>query len=251
MTRAALLLCTLLCFAPGQALAGCGASRVVELCQNLAEGLENHLQVRLDRSAGIMTAPFADLHDPQTTSALGRILAEELGNSFARYGYRVADTRMFMPTPFSLKETGETALSVNPDQAGATAGKQTILTGTYARVDGGVLVSPRIVQVFDHAVLAAASCRLRLTEEVDGLLGAAPTRAKAKTPPLPLLDLKKGADAKRVQQALAAQGLYTGRIDGVWGKKSKAALARFRASMAMPATAHWDQATQAALLPPS
>ena len=251
MIRAALLLCALMSFVPGQILAGCGASRVVDLCQSLAEDLDNHLQIRLDRSAPIMTAPFADLNDPKKTSALGRVLAEEVGNSFARYGYRVADTRVFMPTPYSLKETGQTALSMEPDQAGATAGLQTILTGTYALANGGVLVSARIVQVSDRAVLASASCRLRLTEEVSSLMGASHSPAMAKIPPQPLLDLKKRDNARRVQQALAAQGLYTGKIDGVWGKKSKAALARFRASMAMPATAHWDQATQSALLPPS
>jgi peptidoglycan hydrolase-like protein with peptidoglycan-binding domain len=65
------------------------------------------------------------------------------------------------------------------------------------------------------------------------------------------MNLKTKADAKRVQQALAAQGLYTGKIDGIWGKRSKAALSRYRASMALPATPVWDLQTQAALLPAS
>ena len=251
MTRVILLVLALCCAAPAHVCAGCGASRVEELCTALAGELAENLQVRLDRSAMIATAPFADLHDLKATSPLGRILAEETGNAFARHGYRVADNRAFMPTPFTVKESGETALSGVPDQAAATAGLQTILTGTYALADGGVRVSARIVQVGDHAVLAAASCRLRLTDEVRVLMAMAPPAAKAKAASAPLLNLKHKADAKRVQQALAAQGLYKGKIDGVWGKRSKAALSRFRASMALPATAQWDSATQAALLPPS
>ena len=251
MTRAILLFCALLCAVPAPGSAGCGASRIDELCTDLADSLAGNLQVRLDRSSAIMTAPFADLNDPKATSPLGRILAEETGNAFSRHGYRVADTRAFMPTPYTVKEGGNTALAGGPDQAAANSGAQTILTGTYALAEGGVRISARIVQTADHAVLASASCRLRLSRETQALLS--PTAATAKTPQQQarLLDLKKKPDAKRVQQALAAQGLYKGKIDGVWGKRSMAALARFRASMAMPATAQWDGPTQTALLPPS
>ncbi|MDP3430911.1 MAG: FlgO family outer membrane protein [Desulfomicrobium sp.] len=218
------------------------------LSDSLAANLISNLQVRLDRSALIMTAPFADLHDVKNTSPLGRILAEELGNAFTRHGYRLADTRVFMPSPYTLKEQGETALSSAPDQVGATSGVQTILSGTYVMVDGGLRISARLVRPADHAVLAAASCRLRITEEVRGLLASS---AAAKIPVFPatLMNLKTKADAKLVQQALAAQGLYKGKIDGLFGKRSKAALSRFRASMALPATPAWDLQTQSALLP--
>jgi TolB-like protein len=251
MIRRALFLIFLLCALPVSVQAQCGASRIDMLCDALAASLVSNLQVRLDRSGLIMTAPFANLHDVKNTSPLGRILAEEMGNSLTNHGYRLADTRVFMPTPYSLKEQGETALSSAPDQAGATNGLQTMLTGTYALVDGGLRVSARLVQPADHAVLATASCRLRVTEEIRELLTASSPAPAPPAPPAALLNLKAKADAKRVQQALAAQGLYKGKIDGIWGKRSRAALARYRASMAMPATSNWDPATQAALLPAS
>ena len=249
MIRPALVLILLLCAFPPHATAQCGASRIDMLCVSLAEGLIDNLQLRLDRSALIATAPFADLHDVKNTSPLGRILAEELGNSFTRYGYRLADARVFTPSPYSLKEVGETALSTAPDQAGATTGAQTILSGTYTMADGGLLVSARLVQPADHAVLAVATCRLRITGEVRELLAASSSGAKAPARHATLMNLKAKADAKRVQQALAAQGLYKGKIDGIFGKRSKAALSRFRASLALPATPTWDSQTQAALLP--
>ena len=251
MIRPAIFLALLLCAFPISGQAQCGASRIDMLCDSLAAGLVSNLQVRLDRSRLIMTAPFADLHDVKSTSSLGRILAEELGNALTLHGYRLADTRVFMPSPYSLKEQGETALSAEPDQAGATAGLHTMLTGTYAMADGGLRISARLVQPTDHAVLATASCRLRLSEEIRSLLATVEPTPAALTLPAVLLDLKVKADAKRVQHALAAQGLYKGKVDGIWGKRSKAALTRFRASLAMPATAEWDSATQAALLPAS
>jgi TolB-like protein len=249
MARLILFLALILGALQAPAMAQCGASRIDALSDFLAEELILGLQVRLDRSALIMTAPFADLHDVKNTSPLGRILAEELGNSLLRHGYLLADTRVFMPSPYTLKEQGETALSSAPDQVGVSTGVQTILSGTYAMVDGGLRVSVRLVRPADHAVLAAASCRLRLTSETLALLSASTPVPKAPALPAPLMNLKTKADAKRVQQALAAQGLYTGKIDGIFGKRSKAALSRFRASMALPATPVWDLQTQAALLP--
>jgi TolB-like protein len=249
MIRSAIALLILLCALPLHAMGQCGAARVDMLSESLAANLISNLQTRLDRSAPIMTAPFADLHDVKNTSPLGRILAEELGNAFIRHGYRLADTRVFKPSPYSLKEEGETALSSAPDQVGVTTGVQTILSGTYVMVDGGLRISARLVRPADHAVLAAASCRLRITEEVRELLAASSSEPKTPAMPATLLDLKARADAKRVQQALAAQGLYKGKIDGIFGKRSKAALSRFRASLALPATPAWDLETQSALLP--
>ena len=249
MIRVTLALVMLLCaFAP-HAAAQCGASRVDALCDSLAESLIANLQTRLDRSALILTAPLADLHDVKNTSPVGRILAEELGNAFTRHGYRLADTRVFTPSPYSLKQDGETALSSAPDQVGAAFGPRTILSGTYAMVDGALRVSARLVQPADHAVLAAASCNLRITKEVRELMAASSPAPAAPALPPELLSLKTKADAKRVQQALAAQGLYKGKIDGIFGKRSKAALSRFRASMALSAAPVWDIQTQMALLP--
>jgi TolB-like protein len=251
MTRRILILAACLWLLPAWASAQCAAARIDALCAALAEEMAENLQVRLDRTQPIVAAPFADLHNLKATSELGRVLAEELGGHFAGRGYRVADPRAFMPSPYSRKEHGETALSHQPDTAGSATSARTVLTGTYAQVDGGLLVSARLVQTADQTVLSAASCRLRLSPEVARLLGASTQAAAAKPAPAPLLDLKNKAAAKRVQQALAAQGLNPGKIDGVWGKKSKAALARFRASLAMPATPTWDLATQNALLPNS
>lgn len=234
-----------------RAMADCRASRIEVVSTSLAEGLVESLQVRLDRTAPILTAPFADLHELKKTSSLGRILAEEIGSTFSRYGYRIADQRLFVPTPFTRKEHGESVFSSEPEQYGSTSGVQAILTGTYALADGGVRVFARLVQVSDKTVLASASCQLRITAEVQTLLTASAPQSHPTAAPSTLLSLKSKANVKKVQNALRAQGLYAGALDGVWGKKSKAALARFRGSMALPATSEWDLTTQNALLPKS
>lgn len=184
-------LIALFCLASVSARAECQASRVEALCAGLAESLNTNLQIRLDRSAPIVTAPFANLHDLASTSPLGTILAEELGSAFSRYGYAVTDTRAFIPSALSRKEHGATALSAKADQTGNQISSRHILTGTYAHVDGGIRVWARIVQTSDQAVLASASCRLRLTEEVHGLLAGSTSPAKATHHQATLLNPKK------------------------------------------------------------
>jgi TolB-like protein len=236
-------------FVPLSALAQCSSARIDALSASLAEELVTSLQTRLDRSAPVIAIAFADLHNVKATSPLGRILAEELGNALQAYGYRVADQRAFSPTPFTRTEHGETALSTDPDHHGAPFNTQAILTGTYAQADGGVRVSARLIRIKDNSVLASAGCRLRLTQEVATLLTPSTLAAAPAPPPATLLALTNKTDAQQVQQALAAQGLYRGKIDGIWGKQSRTALMRFRASLGLPATADWNLETQNALLP--
>jgi peptidoglycan hydrolase-like protein with peptidoglycan-binding domain len=53
----------------------------------------------------------------------------------------------------------------------------------------------------------------------------------------------------QIQGKLYNLGFYTDSIDGRWGKNSKAALSKFRASQGLSAYPLWDLETQKALLP--
>jgi peptidoglycan hydrolase-like protein with peptidoglycan-binding domain len=56
---------------------------------------------------------------------------------------------------------------------------------------------------------------------------------------------------KLVQQQLRQEGAYTGRIDGIWGADSQAALARFQQTHGLQVTGQLNQATVASLgIPP-
>jgi Putative peptidoglycan binding domain len=55
------------------------------------------------------------------------------------------------------------------------------------------------------------------------------------------------ADGREVQGRLAALGLYTGAIDGIWGAASRSALIEFKRGAGLPANPDWDRATQTTL----
>lgn len=62
-----------------------------------------------------------------------------------------------------------------------------------------------------------------------------------------LLDLKVKDDATLVQRRLIDFGHLLGKADGDFGKASRAALARYKKTIGLPADAEWDTATQKAL----
>ncbi|HJQ58743.1 MAG TPA: type VI secretion system-associated protein TagO [Vineibacter sp.] len=60
-------------------------------------------------------------------------------------------------------------------------------------------------------------------------------------------DSQRAPDAKRVQEALRAAGVYTGVIDGQIGPGTKAAIGRFQAQKGLRVTGELDEATRGAL----
>lgn len=74
----------------------------------------------------------------------------------------------------------------------------------------------------------------------------APEQAPAATGPT-LNVGSRGPDVERLQRALNAKGFDCGRADGVFGRKTAAALARFQQAHGMPAGSVVDGATWAAL----
>lgn len=58
------------------------------------------------------------------------------------------------------------------------------------------------------------------------------------------------ADIKQTQSALRERGLYHGRIDGVWGPATSAALSEFQQQKNLPATGRMNPQTADALKAP-
>ncbi len=72
----------------------------------------------------------------------------------------------------------------------------------------------------------------------------APPAAQAQTvPPLTYVQQLPPQAVQAVQQRLSQAGFYQGRLDGVWGPDSEAALERFQASHALQVTGQLNEAT--------
>lgn len=233
---------------PVWALENCRASRIQTLCANITHKLVSSIQVRVDRSAPIMAVSFVNLHNMEQTSDFGRILSEEVSNNFFQFGYTIIEPRLREETLTTHNENGEFALSRNLQNISPSLGAQAILSGTYAIADNSVAVSARVVHAQTKVLLAAAHCHLLLTPEVARLIQH-PLLSSANIQSVRLLRTSDKDDAMQIQGKLHNLGFYTDTIDGRWGKNSKTALTRFRASHGLPAYPLWDLETQKALLP--
>src|ERR1700755_1551339 len=76
-------------------------------------------------------------------------------------------------------------------------------------------------------------------------LAAVPAVGQQTPPPLAYAQPMPTPAVQSVQDRLRQAGAYTGRIDGVWGADSQAALERFQQSNQLQVTAQLNQATAA------
>ena len=78
-------------------------------------------------------------------------------------------------------------------------------------------------------------------------LAALPAAAQQAPPPLAYVQPLPGPAVQTVQDRLRQAGAYTGRIDGIWGADSQAALERFQQTNQLQVTGQLNQATAATL----
>lgn len=244
MIRVSITILIVLLWLPSWIWAGCRASRIDTLCTTMAEDLAASIQVRMNRGASIMAVSFVDLHNPEQTSSFGRLLSEEIANSFHQFGYRILEPSPRPAAATTRDQNGAFALGRDRVHGDGSVDVQAMLTGSYAMADGGMLVSARIVHAVDKSILAMAQCQLRLTPEVAALINATPPTVHTSA----LLDPRTKTDAREIQRKLQSLGLYRGKIDGVWGRGSATALRRFKSIRGLPSQPEWDQTTQDALL---
>lgn len=78
-------------------------------------------------------------------------------------------------------------------------------------------------------------------------LAALPVAAQQAPPPLAYVQPLPGPSVQSVQDRLRQAGAYNGRIDGIWGTDSQAALERFQQTNQLQVTGQLNQATAATL----
>ncbi len=79
------------------------------------------------------------------------------------------------------------------------------------------------------------------------VLSALPATAQPAGAPLAYVQPLPGPAVQSVQERLRQAGVYAGRIDGVWGADSQAALERFQQAHQLQVTGQLNQATAATL----
>lgn len=223
----------------------CHTTSVTEAAMSLAEQLASHLTLRLDRSQPVVPTVFVSLDDVETSSPLGRLLAERTADALARWGFSLSEVRLRTQTLRITPLHGEFALTRQENALASPISAQAVLTGTYAQSGHALHVSARLIHATSHTVLSTADCELILTPATRAAMKADTQPSKQNAA---LLSPANPADTRAVQSRLKELGLYRGKIDGIWGKHTQAAVDAFRRIRGISSNQKWDTATQQALL---
>lgn len=224
-----------------------------------ADVLEYNLSSDISRTLPIMFSSFVDLNNLKSTSALGRLLGEQIGSRFSQHGYNVVEARLRTDSLQIKPKTGELALSRDTDDIRTSWDAQAIITGTYHIFDDKAVVSAKIVSTVDNSILSSHDFSFKLNRYLSTLVTPQslvldreePSHERPSTGPISsgtiILSPNRSTDAKLIQKRLADLGLYLDRIDGIWGKNSKIALERFKVRHQLPDQDKWNVSTQVRL----
>lgn len=233
------------------------------LAYALADGLEHNLVQYVDRTRPILYTSFVDLDDLNTSSTFGRLLGEQVASRMSQLGYRVVELKLRQGSMIVSQNTGEMILSRDLRDVRTSHDTQAVVVGTYVVTDNAVIVSAKLLSTLDGAILATRDATLRKTKDIHELVTRnvttfQPTRTQpSKTQmereavhegPLArgtiLLDPKNSLAARLIQARLAELNYYTDRIDGIWGRNSRAALNRFKSNRQLTSPTTWDLSAQ-------
>ncbi len=119
----------------------------------------------------LLTASFADINSLQTSSALGRMISEQISSRFAQEGFTMIEMRL-RKNVFIQKDSGEFVLSREVRNLSRVQNAAAVIAGTYAVGRRTVYVSARLIRAADNLILASYDYRLPLGPNTRALLGS-------------------------------------------------------------------------------
>ncbi|WP_052813321.1 FlgO family outer membrane protein [Desulfonatronum thioautotrophicum] len=233
------------------------------LAYALADGLEHNLVHYLDRTRPILFTSFVDLDDLNTSSTFGRLLGEQVAARMSQHGFRVVELKLRQDSMVFSQEAGEMVLSRDLRDVRNHQDTQAVLVGTYVVTQDAVIVSAKLLSTLDGTILATRNATLRKTRQIQELIAknrttfrpagrqsahSASEQEAVREGPLArgtiLLDPGNALAARLIQARLAELNYYNDRIDGIWGRNSRAALNRFKSNRQLASPTAWDLTAQ-------
>lgn len=125
----------------------------------------------------VLVTSLANVSTLDTSSAFGRISADEIGSRLSQRGFLVLEARM--RNALLMRPGGEFMLS---DEVRSVAQQQkaaSVLVGTYADSGSQAIVSLKLIRVADSAVIASSDYVVSIADDShDALLANAGTTVK-------------------------------------------------------------------------
>ena len=256
----------------GDACASRSGSDLDDISYTAGDMLERNLLYYLDRTLPILSTSFVNLDNLKETSAFGRLVGVQVASRFSQHGYKMIDLRLSNGKVLVQERNGELVLSRDMKRINNSQDAQAILVGTYTIAGNRAFLSTRLVSTLDNTILSSYNFSIRMDDLLKALaqknLNSAALSKKSvhkkekearrnsisasNNDPVSngtiFLELSNPLAVKIVQSHLYRLGYYTAKVDGKWGKKSRAALISFKKDRKLPNVNRWDMGAQMVLL---
>lgn len=117
----------------------------------------------------ILVTSVANITDLDTSSALGLMISEQIGDRISQFGFPVVDLRTRKDIKIR-EESGEFMLSRDVQKISRQHAAGAVLVGTYAAGRNTVYVSVRLVRPDDNRILASYDFGLPMGPDVSKLV---------------------------------------------------------------------------------
>jgi TolB-like protein len=119
----------------------------------------------------LLVATFVDVNALENSSALGRIVAEQVASRFAQEGFTVIEMKL-RNNIFIQDNGGEFVLSRDVREISQNHNASAVLAGTYAVGRRSVYVSARLIRAADSLILSGYDYSLPIGPDTRALLAS-------------------------------------------------------------------------------
>jgi TolB-like protein len=123
----------------------------------------------LDRRANLVGATFVNIIDLDDSSAMGKLIAEQIGSRLTQLGYRMVELKLRNDI-FIQERGGEYMLSRTVQDISAEHDAQAVIAGTYAVARDRVYVKASVIEPSSNVVMASYDYELPLGRNLRALL---------------------------------------------------------------------------------
>ena len=146
-------------------------SNLVSQSYEAADALLARAPYLKDGSAPLLVASFVNINSLENSSALGRMIAEQVGARFAQQGFIVKEMKL-RDNVYIQENAGEFALSRSVQNLSQTHNAAAVVAGTYAVGRQSVFINARLIRAADGVVLSAYDYVLPLGPDTRALVAS-------------------------------------------------------------------------------
>ncbi len=147
---------------------------IFSVAQDIAHQLKSNIKGGQISDWPCIVTTFVDLDNLEQSTRFGRVLAESVGSELFRLGADIKDVRPARALYFQ-PGTGELILSRKAKRLASSVRARAVLVGTYTTGASSVIVTVRLIDLYNGKLLSVAGEEIAKTDSIKALLGTQPS----------------------------------------------------------------------------